>query len=164
MSHEYSQVKLLTNPNKTIFFQGSFTNHDQTEFVSYYDRHIGIDHGVWLVTVSDVLIKNNLNANLNVIFDISTNLVHTLVNDKDQGLTRFVTKEQTLHTFGVKLMPKNAPDQKDCAYSVNGQLLFFTVEGHWNTGFTCTIKPRPLMSQTVYNIKAEVTFLFQRMK
>jgi len=170
--NEFSNVKLLSNPIKSLTFK---TNVSKTEFEFHsrlWPSYFKLDEGVWCMTVGDVLVKNLLPTSLTTVFDVKTELVTGFDDQKftyqkfnqphlyRETYPQFVSNFQTIYSCQVSLTDKND-------FELIPQLshIWFTIDNAKFDGYRIFIGPRDCVVPEVdYKAYIEITLLFQRLK
>jgi len=158
--NKYSQVKVLSNPLKTITCKHQFTHEDTRKDCKIFPELLDLSCGVWQVAVQSVLIVNKTkrftNTPLNTIFDIKTNLTSSYKQVEGSA----VAVDETLCTFPVLLKK-----QFDFVFFDPPIKIFFTVNNRPTDTFRIYFFVNELLKtpSTIYEFDVQLRLLFQRM-
>lgn len=162
--NSYSQVKLLSNPLKSLSCKHQFTNQDTIRECKVFPELMDLGCGVWQVAVQSVLIVNRTprfpnDEPLKTVFDIKTNLTSSY--KQVQGSA--VAIDETLCSFPVALKKKD-----DFVMFDPPNKLFFTLNNRPTDTFKIyffvnELLRTPGLPGLVYTLDVEIRLLFQRM-
>jgi hypothetical protein len=154
--NQYSQVKILNNPVKSVTCRHKFTNSETVATCKIFKELLDLGQGVWQMCVQSVLIKNNTpNTKLNTVFDLKTNLSSSYkqVQGSAVAINETLTSLEFRCNFGDFKLISPAPK------------IFFTLNNRPNDSFKIFFSENELLSRagSVYKVEVEIRFLFQRM-
>jgi len=153
--NEFSKVKLISNPVKSIVLHHDFSDTDTKARCKLDPQFIDIREGVWQVAVSHVLILNKAATELNTVFDLKTNLSYTCQIIDHQS----VTVNECLAS--VKTQCK----QDEFVFYTPPARVFYTVNDASTDSFILTLTRSKILTREnqEHSVKVEVLLLFQRM-
>jgi|LakMenE18May10ns_1017289.scaffolds.fasta_scaffold00341_1 hypothetical protein len=157
-------VNVVSNPLKTFKVVHSLTytaSEKKTVFqfvVDLYPNYFDLTEGVWNVAISQYLVRNKNRTALNVLFNVSTNLIHHVVKDPYDKLSLPTSRHVVLTTI---LCSKTKGDSFDFTLL---NPLFFQVESAPRSSFLLQYSMIPNLTVNNFDIDIELTFLFQRIK
>ena len=153
--NNFSQVKILNNPIKSITCRHKFNNLDTVASCKIFKELLDLDQGVWQVAVQSVIIRNLVRSKLTTVFDLKTNLTSSYKQVQGQA----VSVNETLTSIECRCK------EMDFVFFRPSQTFFFTLNNRPNDHFKIFFAENELFSvlKTVFNVEVEIRFLFQRM-
>jgi hypothetical protein len=154
--NESQKVKLITNPVKTFVLHRTFSEREPSVRCQLDSEFINIKQGVWEVAVFNVILLNNLDTQLQTIFDLKTNLSYTcqVVDHKPVTVNECIASIETF--FSAK---------REYVFYEPFDRVFFTVNNSSSDNFTLTLAPSKILSNEhpAYSVSAEIRLFFRRM-
>ena len=153
--NDYSQVKILNNPIKTITCRHKFDNSETVLQCKIFKELLDLGQGVWQVSVQSVLISNIAKTKLATVFDLKTNLSSSYKQVQGQA----VSVNETLTSIECRCRAL------DFVLFTPRQTIFFTLNNRPNDHFKVFFAENELFKakKTIYEVEVEIRFLFQRM-
>ena len=153
--NDFSQVKILNNPIKTITCRHKFDNSETLLHCKIFKELLDLGQGVWQVAVQSVLINNKTKTNLATVFDLKTNLSSSYKQVQGQA----VSVNETLTSIECRCRAL------DFVLFTPRQTIFFTLNNRPNDHFKVFFAENELFKakKTIYEVEVEIRFLFQRM-
>ena len=153
--NDYSQVKILNNPIKTITCRHKFDNSETVLQCKIFKELLDLGQGVWQVSVQSVLISNIAKTKLATVFDLKTNLSSSYKQVQGQA----VSVNETLTSIQCRC------NASDFVLFNPTQVIFFTLNNRPNDHFKVIFAENELMKakKAIYQVEVEIRFLFQRM-
>lgn len=153
--NSFSQIKIISNPVKSVVCTHTFTNDDNVAYCKLFKELLDLSKGVWQVAVSHIILVNDSrNSDLKTVFDLKTNLSYTYQQIKG----RAVSTNECIASVEARCLVGDfvlfSPKTK----------IFFTVNNSPTDYFKLSLTENELLTQNrSYKVKAEVRLLFQRM-
>lgn len=159
--NNYSQVKLIQNPIKSVSCKHEFTNEETVHDCKLFPELLDLGCGVWQVAIQSVLVVNKTprfpnDAEFNVVFDVKTNLSSSYKQIQGQA----VAIDETLCSFQVKVAK-----EYDFVLFDPSSKIFFTVNNRPSDTFRIYLYVNELLKRPglVYKFDVIIRLLFQRM-
>lgn len=153
----FSQVKVLTNPLKSVTCKHTFTNKQTIGECKLFPELLDLACGVWQVAVQSVLVRNNVEGTtLDTVFDLKTNLTSSYKQVSGQA----IAVNETLCSLGV-----NHAYGGYTLYDPPAKL-FFTLNNRPSDTFRVFFFENECIigeACKAYKVEVEIRFLFQRM-
>jgi len=153
----YSQVKVISNPLKSVTCKHQFTNSETLSECKLFPELLDLGCGVWQVAVQSVLVVNDTpQGAVKTVFDLKTNLTSSYKQIDGNA----VAVNETLCSFAVNLKTKF-----DFVLYDPPTKLFFTLNNRPSDNFRIYFFVNELLKTQgmVYQLKVEIRLLFQRM-
>lgn len=158
-SNAFSQVKILSNPVKSVVCHEKFSNREDSSKPRIFREQLDLTCGVWQVAVSHVLLINpNPYGKINTVFDLKTNLCssYKLINSQPVLVNECLTSFDCQCEPGSYVM--HSPNPK----------VFFTVQNTPGDHFELILAENELIRENQrehvpFQVIVEVRLLFQRM-
>jgi len=159
--NNYSQVKLLSNPLKSVTCKHKFNAKDTVRECKVFPELLDLGCGVWQVAVQSVLVVNRTprfpnNEPFKTIFDIKTNLTSSYKQIEGSA----VAVDETLCSFPIRVQSLN-----DFVMYDPPTKIFFTLNNRPTDTFRIYFFVNELLKRQglVYEFEVEIRLLFQRM-
>jgi len=151
----YTQVKVLTNPIKSIICRHKFSTTETLHKCKVFPELMDLGCGVWQVAVQSVLAVNATQAKVKSVFDLKTNLTSSYKQVSGQP----IAVDETLCSFGLNL-PKNF----DFNFYEPATKIFFTLNNRPSDTFKIYFYENELTKTagSAYQLNVEIRLLFQR--
>jgi len=170
--NDFTNVKILPNPIKTLTFKTNVTKTDSQFNSRLWPDYFRLDEGLWSMTLGDVLIKNLMTTTLTTVFDIKTELVtgfedryNTYQKINEPNLFREIYPQFVSNFTTVGSCDVSFKTQNQFKYYPKGSCAWFTVDNAKLDRYRIFIQPRECVTpQTNFKVYMEVNFLFQRLK
>lgn len=157
----FQQVKLISNPVKSVTVRDTFTQDKYYTDVHFSPNQMNFSQGVWLIGVQSVVVRNNSEEReVKTLFDIKTSLSNTF--KLLQGTSVSVT--ETLLTVEARLY-KAERDFYDFDFVNRNPVTFYTVDSRPSDSFRVFFIENEcvFMPNQKYNLDVEIRLAFQRM-
>ena len=155
--NKFTQVKLLSNPLKSITCRHTFTNQETIAECKLFPELLDLGCGVWQLAVQSVIIKNlTQGKKLNSIFDLKTNLSSSYKQVENSA----VAVNETLCSVPVKL------DINGFNFYDPSTKIFFTLNNRPNDRFRVYFFENEMFQRPTsppWTLEVEIRLLFQRM-
>lgn len=159
--NSYSQVKLLSNPLKSVTCNHEFTNQETVRDCKIFPELLDLGCGIWQVAVQSVLIVNRTprfpnDRPLKTVFDIKTNLTSSYKQVEGAA----VAIDETLCSFPVNLKSLNEFVMFDPPTKI-----FYTLNNRPSDTFRIYFFVNELLKTPgqVYKFDVQIRLLFQQM-
>ena len=153
----YSQVKVLSNPVKSVACRQTFTKTSTAATCKVFRDLLDLNTGVWQVAVGQVIVRNIGDFNVLSIFDLKSNLCSSY--EHIHGYP--ICVDECISSFRVSLYPKTA-----FLYQPYFPV-FFTVQSacasEYKLYLTENLTSMDPTVEQAYKLDVEVRLLFQRM-
>lgn len=151
--NRYQQVKVITNPVKSVVLNATFSETETSAECRIYKELLDLSEGVWNVCFDCLIISNKSKTQkVQAIFDIKTDLC---TNYKQIQQTA-VTTIGWLANVEVRCEP--LAFERHCATKSNYFMVTSRPTDHFNVYFV----RNELTNFTKYRLKVEMRLLFQR--
>ena len=155
MENQFQQVKLITNPVKTLICQHEFSQTEVAVDCRIHREVMDLSTGVWQFAVQSIVVKNTGQAMAACVFDIKTNLTNTykMINGKS------VAVHECIESIDVRCEPR------EYEYHSPSVKTFFTVYNRPGESFRTFFMPNEVAKDVneIYQLSCEIKYIFQRM-
>lgn len=153
----YGQVKVLSNPVKSVRCRHTFTKSSTEASCRLFRELMDLNRGVWMVALGQVVVKNTSAFNVTSIFDLKTNLCSSYEHINGNP----ICVDECISSFRVSLFSKTA-----LLYQPNFPV-YFTVQSacasEYKIMLTENLTAKDSAIEQAYELDVEVRLLFQRM-
>lgn len=150
--NEYQQIKLLTNPIKSVTCTHVFGQNEVTSECRIFKDLLDLTQGVWSVALDSLVILNKSTEKVNAIFDLKTNLITSY-----KEINRIA-----LSTSGWLGTVQVSCSAKSFQYIMNSNKTFFTVSSRPTDHFLLYFLCHEFTPVAKYELQIEIRLLFQR--